>query len=75
MALLEEVRQAFLQAAVKDATCCHAKPNQDKLFWLYNVLAVVFYHSNRRGEGGTVHISKDLTLNILEKSKFLQVHD
>lgn len=57
MALLEEVRQAFLQAAVKAAACCHAKPSQDKLFWLYNVLVVVFYHSSRRGrEENSTHI-------------------
>lgn len=66
MALLEEVRQAFLQAAVKAATCCQAKPRQDKLFW----------HSNRGGRGRkTAHISKDLTLNTLETPKFLQEHD
>lgn len=56
MALLEEVRQAFLQAAVKAAACCHAKPSQDKLFWLYNVLVVVFYHSSRRREENSAHI-------------------
>lgn len=75
MALLKEVRQAFLQAAVKAATCCHAKPSQDKLFWLYNVLVVVLSQQQKGGGRKTVHISKDLTLNTLETPKFLQVHD